>query len=236
MASAPVQGSAVLVHGAWGRPEDWQWVQRLLEDAGVTVQVVDLPSHRGTGAGLLEDGRTVREAIAGLAPPVVLAGWSYGAPVVCEAASPGAVSHLVLVDGIPPDASRRADLLWIDADPNVITLGDGRAVLGNDFWVEDDATSPFPEAVREHFRSSPRRPAGREVFETRAPSQDGWRAVPTTVLIGRDDPFFPPPAREDVGRRFADVRLVDGDHFVIFRTPELVADVVLEALARAGTR
>jgi hypothetical protein len=35
-------GSAILVHGSGGRPEDWRWVQRPLTDTGVSVIALDL--------------------------------------------------------------------------------------------------------------------------------------------------------------------------------------------------
>ena len=39
-------GSVVLVHGLWSWPEDWRWVRRLLDGAGLQVTCPDLPSHR----------------------------------------------------------------------------------------------------------------------------------------------------------------------------------------------
>src|SRR6187402_2044762 len=70
-------GTAVLVHGLWGNPEDWRWVRELVRDAGAVVVAPDLPSHRAPRAGLLDDAEEVREIIRGAIPPVVVAGWSY---------------------------------------------------------------------------------------------------------------------------------------------------------------
>lgn len=78
--------SVVLVHGMWGRPGDWQWVQRRLNDRGVEVLVPDLPSHQFPDAGFLDDVEEVKAAIRSSAPPTCVAGWSYGCDVVGVAA------------------------------------------------------------------------------------------------------------------------------------------------------
>ena len=39
-------GNVVLVHGAWSSPADWRWVEDLLINAGVSVNALDLASHR----------------------------------------------------------------------------------------------------------------------------------------------------------------------------------------------
>ena len=67
-------GSAVLVHGLWGNPEDWRWVSRLLEAANVHVRVPDLPTHRSPSATLADDAEEVRRAIKLCSAPV----WSGG--------------------------------------------------------------------------------------------------------------------------------------------------------------
>ena len=58
------RGSAVLVHGGWGNPEDWRWVRQLLESAGVHVEAPDLPSHRSADAA----GGAHRSAVAAVVP------------------------------------------------------------------------------------------------------------------------------------------------------------------------
>ena len=91
-------GGAVLVHGLWGRPVDWRWVGRLLEDADVQVITPDLPSHRMSTAGLADDAAEVREAIRACTPPVAVVGWSYGGSVISlAAAGEGMVARLIYI-------------------------------------------------------------------------------------------------------------------------------------------
>ena len=98
----------MLVHGAWGNPGDWQWVQRPLENRGVHVSVPDLPSHRSASAGLAEDAKEVRAAIQGSPSPVVVVGWSYGGTVIGPAAmGESSVVRLIYVADIRnPQVSR----------------------------------------------------------------------------------------------------------------------------------
>ena len=45
-------GTAVLVHGAWSSPADWQWVADCLHAQDIQAVMPDLPSHRaGQRAG-----------------------------------------------------------------------------------------------------------------------------------------------------------------------------------------
>ncbi|HLL61993.1 MAG TPA: alpha/beta hydrolase, partial [Propionibacteriaceae bacterium] len=97
-----VRGSAVLVHGLWGNPDDWQWVRSSLEAAGVRVTVPDLPSHLSTEAGLTADAKAVRHEIRSGPAPVVAVGWSYGGTVISVAAAgEPSVRHLVYVSDVP---------------------------------------------------------------------------------------------------------------------------------------
>lgn len=47
--------TAVLVHGGWGNPTDWRFVERLLVARSVTVVAPDLPSRRSASATRADD-------------------------------------------------------------------------------------------------------------------------------------------------------------------------------------
>lgn len=57
-----------------------------------------------------------------------------------------------------------------------------------------------------------------------------WETIPTTVLLGLDDDLVPAEEREIAKQCTNDVRLVETDHFIIFRQPELVSKVIIDAL------
>jgi pimeloyl-ACP methyl ester carboxylesterase len=230
-ASGRFVGAAVLVHGLWGNPHDWRWVRGLLEDADVLVITPDLPSHRTPTAGLAEDAAEVRHAVGACAPPVAAIGWSYGGSVISLAAAGGeSVSRLIYIADIPrPAGFPGEDLSWIDADPHVLVHPDGRFVLDNNLWLKDEGGT-FPEEVYKHFRDHPRRLVTRATHG--AQPEAAWETTPTTVLIGERDNMLSESDRKWAEEHLYDVRLIDTDHFIIFRHPELVAQLVLEALGR----
>lgn len=222
-------GCAVLVHGLWGRPVDWRWVRALLEDADVQVITPDLPSHSTPTAGLAEDANVVREALRACSPPLAAVGWSYGGSVISlAAAGEGAVTRLIYVSDIPKPAGFPGDDLgWIDADPHILVCPDGRFVLNNDLWLKDEGQT-FTEEVLGHFLDHPRRVVTRATHG--AQPEAAWETTPTTVLIGEGDNLLSEADRKWAAEHLNHVRVIDADHFIIFRHPEVVAQLVLEAL------
>ncbi|MCX2750089.1 alpha/beta hydrolase [Arthrobacter sp. MI7-26] len=219
--------SVVLVHGMWGRPGDWQWVQRRLEDRGVGVLVPDLPSHRLPDAGFLDDVEEVKAAIRSSAPPTCVAGWSYGADVIGVAAEGEAnVARLVYVSSVPqkihPDPR---DGGIFDGSPIMVWDDQDRFVL-NDAWKEG---RDFRPEVWEHYATNPLRAVTRRTLSDPIPAA-AWEHIPTTILLGNRDDLNGEQQRVWAREAVADVRDVDSDHFVPHNIPEIVADVLLEDL------
>ena len=227
----PRLGDAVLVHGLWGNPGDWRWVRRILEDSNVQVHVPDLPTHRSSTATLADDADEVRQAIRSCSPPVVVVGWSYGGRVISIAADgETSVVQLVYVADIPkPPSSQGEDDNWLDDDPHILTGPDGMCVLDNEWWLNEEAGATFPREVQQHCREHPRRPATRTTL-TDPQTTAAWQTIATTVLAGRSDPLLTDAERRWATDHLDDVRLLDTDHFIIFRQPEVVATAVLEAM------
>jgi len=224
-------GSAVMVHGLWGNPEDWHWVAELLERRGVQVQALDLPSHSSTTHGLAEDAEAVRRAIRSCQPPVVAVGWSYGGDVISMAAvDEPSVCHLVYVSALPrPRTEERSDVSWLEDDPKIRVSADGSYVLDNDLWLtQDDAVKTFPPDVLAHLRRHPRRWALPGVDDPQ--SEASWESVPTTVIIGSADDLISDDDRARALEHFVDVQILPTDHFIIFRHPDAVSDAVIRAL------
>ncbi len=91
----------VLVHGAWHGPWAWDRVVPLLHASGARTLTPDLGAPGDHG--LHDDACTVATALDTVpeGEELILVGHSYAGLVVREAADlrPGAVDHLVLVDG-----------------------------------------------------------------------------------------------------------------------------------------
>lgn len=232
-----VPQGVVLVHGMWGVPEDWAWVQRALrERSEAQVTAADLPSHRVPGAGLLEDAEEVRAAIAASPAPTVVVGWSYGCDAVGIAAhGMGNVARLVYVSSPPlrlqPDDR---DASWVDSMEHMLYDDQGRHALDGDWWLsEDDAGKRLPDDVRAFLKNHPRRYATKKTRSDPVPAQ-AWAEIPTTVLLGATDNLTGPEARAWAREAVSDVRDIDTDHFMLFNRPDVIADVILEPLGSAG--
>lgn len=230
--AGPVRGSAVLVHGLWGNPGDWEWVRRRLETADVHVEVPDLPSHLSAASGLMSDADAVREVIRSCPHPVVAVGWSYGGSVISMAAAgEQSVSHLIYVSDIPsPPQDRSTGWDWIRDHPHVHLVDGGTFVLDNDLWLDEEASRTFPEDVKVHLRQRPRRPVSWAATDPQ--TEAGWKSIPTTVLIGRHDQLLSDEQRSWAAEHLDDVRVLETDHFVIFRDPDSVSRAVIEVLDR----
>lgn len=239
-----MQGAAVLVHGAWSNPDDWRWVAALLEADGVDVRAVDLLSHRSTTATRADDVAEVMAAIRASAPPVVVVGWSYGGTVI-DGLDPDRLDP----DREDPDGLGVVRLVYVATFPtgtgpdevppphepdlsHVAFLDDGTCVLDDDWWLAHDEVGSLPPDVQDHLHDHRRRPIALGAWaegEPRCP----WRRVATTLVLGRADTTQSPAQQTWAADRFDDVRIVDGDHFILWRAPEVLAAVVEEALGGA---
>jgi pimeloyl-ACP methyl ester carboxylesterase len=176
------RGSAVLVHGLWGFPDDWQWVRPLLEADNIRVLTPDLPSQRSSSAGLADDADEVRRAIRACAPPVVVAGWSHGGPVISMAAAgESSVIRLIYIGEIP--RRQIEDPSWIYSDPNVRIGDDGTIRLVGNWWLEDQGAALFTGEVADYLQRVGRRPSSLATL-TDPQTAAAWETIPTTVLIG----------------------------------------------------
>jgi pimeloyl-ACP methyl ester carboxylesterase len=215
----------------WSSPADWRWVAERLRDNDVEVVIPDLPSHRIASAGLTADAAEVRRTIASAGAPVVAVGWSYGCAVIHEAAREPSVAHLVYIAGIPnpdPDLFPPDEAEEEEEDEHILMLDDGTFVLDNDWWLNEEAGTTMPSHVLAHLREHPRRPASSATWSDPSTAA-AWDSIPTTMIIGRFDDLVPADRVAWAERHF-DVRILDTDHFIIFREPGFVADVVLEKL------
>jgi pimeloyl-ACP methyl ester carboxylesterase len=171
---------------------------------------------------------------------VTVVGWSYGGAVVSDMTDVRSVDRLPYVGYVPspadPASPARFDpslplTAMTRAAPWLLTPDDSTVVLDNDWWLNTEQVRAWPEDVVRHLRDHPRRPIARAAWLA-PPVAEAWRAVPTTLVIGRDDQFVPPDKQEEACERFDDVRLVDGDHFLGWLRPTLLSNIIAERVVR----
>jgi pimeloyl-ACP methyl ester carboxylesterase len=216
----------VLVPGAGGQAWYWHRLAAELQRRGRQVVAVDLPAG-DDDAGLAAYADAV-VAAAGDADDVCLVAQSMGgltAPLVCGRLP---VTLLVLVNAMIPRPGETGGEWWT-------ATGHAQAREGQE---PDDVTDLFhdvPEDVVADAMREPFAQSGRP-FEDPWPLPR-WPDVPTRVVAGRDDRFFPLAFQ----RRTAQERLglpvdeVPGGHLVALSRPVELADRLVAYLSSQAT-
>jgi pimeloyl-ACP methyl ester carboxylesterase len=215
----------VLIHGA-SDAFYWHRVAPLLEKRGHEVIAPDLPIG-DDNAGFADYADTVVEAV-GHRSDVVVVGQSMGAftaPIVCQRVP---VELLVLVAPMIPAPGETPGEWWGNTgQPQAQRELDERE--GRDPDAAFDVVTTFLHDVPDEVVAA--------VLEHGVPGQsesifaqpwplESWPAVPTRVLVARDDRLFP----LDLARRLAKERLgitpdeIPGGHLVAFGHPDALVD------------
>jgi pimeloyl-ACP methyl ester carboxylesterase len=225
------QRSFVLVPGAGGNAGFWQLVEPLLHKAGFHSVAVSLPNWPGA---TLADQADAIVATAEAAAEITVVAQSMGAFSAPLARDRLAVAELVLLNAMIPAPGETAGEWWANT-------GQADAMRSNDLREDRDPDTGFdaqtyflhdlsPDVLALLMSSGEEEPAG-SLFETRFPL-GRWPDVPTTVLAGRDDRFFP----FDFQRRVARDRLglevepLPGGHLLALSQPEALVARLLQDL------
>jgi pimeloyl-ACP methyl ester carboxylesterase len=229
---APMQQrSFILVPGAGGNAGYWQLVEPLIQNAGFRSVAVSLPNWPGA---TLTDQADAIVAAAGAAGDVTLVAQSMGAfsaPLTCERLS---VAELVLVNAMIPAPGETAGAWWSDT-------GQAEAMRANDLREGRDPDAGFdaqvhflhdlpPDVVALLMSSGDEEPAA-SLFETGFPLAS-WPDVPTTVLAGRDDRFFPYEFQRRVARERLglEAEQLPGGHLLALSRPAALVERLLSDL------
>jgi pimeloyl-ACP methyl ester carboxylesterase len=206
----------VLIHGAGDGAWYWHLVEPELRDRGHDVVAPDLPSD-DESAGLSEYADVVLDAIGDRAELVVVA-QSFGgftAPLVCDRV---AAELLVLVAGMIPSPGEAPEDWWANTRYEREVREQDDDVIAT--YYHDVPPELASEALKRE-RAHPSATSMREPWPLQA-----WPAVPTRLLLCRDDRLFPVAFL----RRVADERLgitpdeIGGGHCVALSRPKELAD------------
>lgn len=216
----------VLIPGAGGAAWYWSRVVPLLQRAGHEAVAVDLPGD-DESAGLPEYARRVLEAVGGR-QDVVLVAQSLGgftAPLVCEKAP---VAGLVLVNAMIPVPGETPGAWW---DNTGWAAAQQSAAQAHGYSTEFDTDTYFlhdvpPEVAAEG--EPHQRPEANRVFESVCNFTD-WPRIPTRVLTGKGDRFFPLAFQQRLARERLGIEpdVLPGGHLLALANPDGVADYLL---------
>jgi pimeloyl-ACP methyl ester carboxylesterase len=223
-----VVSTFVLIPGAGGAAWYWGRIVPLLQGAGHQAVAVDLPGD-DESAGLAEYTRLVVEAI-GEHQGVVLVAQSLGgftAPLVCEKAS---VGELVLVNAMIPVPGETPGAWW---DNTGWAAAQQSAAKTHGYSTGFDTDTYFLHDVPPDIAAEGephQRPEANAAFESKC-TFAAWPRIPTRVLSGEGDRFFP----LDFQRRVAGERLgiepdvIPGGHLLALANPDGVAKYLLRS-------
>jgi pimeloyl-ACP methyl ester carboxylesterase len=214
----------VLIPGAGGNAEYWSLLVRELERRGHEAIAVDIP-EQDPALGLPEYADIVVAAIDGR-DGVVLVAQSLGGFTAPMVATRVPVAMIVLVNAMIPLPGETPGAWWDDVESGAARRADD-AAAGRDgaFDLETYFLHDLSDEARAVLFARPAYEPSNTPFDQ--PCEfERWPDVPTKVLIGADDRFFP----ADFQRRVAKDRLgldadeIPGGHLVALSNPEAVAD------------
>lgn len=232
--------TVVLVHGAFAESASWNGVVERLRARDVDVVAVANPLR-----GIPGDAAYLRDVLATIDGPVVLAAHSYGGMIITEAAAGSSqVAALVYVCAFAPQQGESAFDLSNKFPGG--TLGDALNAYplstgGQDFAIRPDAfhhqfCADVPAGTAA-LMSATQRPVTAEALTTGLPtSNPAWQGIPSWFVFSDQDLNIPVALHRFMADRAAakGVREIAGaSHALSVSQPEAVTASILEAVAAA---
>ncbi len=220
-----VMHTFILIPGAGGAAWYWSRVAERLRAAGHEAIAVDLPGD-DEDADLNAYAQLVVDAV-GDRDDVGLVAQSLGGFTAAAALERVAATSLHFVNAMIPVAGERAGQWWANTRALDARMAAARAGGYGEFdlqtyFLHDVA----PEVAAEG--EPHQRPEAGAVFESVC-DFSGWPAIPTRVLCGADDRFFPLEFQRTVARERIGIEpdVLPGGHLMALSQPDLVADYLL---------
>lgn len=236
-----IKPTIVLVHGAFADASSWNAVIVKLEQDGYTVC-----APPNMLRGLRSDAAIISRYIAKIPGPVVLVGHSYGGSVISVASARAKnVKALVYVDAFLPDTGDSAlSLLTSVAGPPppkdlyiqipfTTATGHDTDMYLNPKYYGDVFASAEPSNVSK-LMATTQRPITASALNDKAPAAEGWKTIPSWVVIGDADKVIPPKLMLSMATRAKSTisHAPGGDHPSMLAHPEVtVAAITAAAVA-----
>jgi pimeloyl-ACP methyl ester carboxylesterase len=230
--------TVVLVHGAFADGSSWNGVIERLLEKGVKVTAPANPLR-----GIAYDSAYTAGIFAQTPGPVLAVGHSYGGAVITNAASAATnVVGLVFVAAFAPEEGETLGEASANSKDSVLNsamvslqypTGGGTAV---EFAIDPtklhDAFAADLPAAQAALMAATQRPVAEAAFSEPS-GPPAWRRLPSwTVLATGDKAAGTDVVRAQAQRAGATITEVEGSHVIMISQPQVVADVILAALAR----
>jgi len=220
--------SVVLAHGAWADGSSWAQVITPLLAAGHNVSAAPLPlTSFDADVGALE--RTL-ERVPG---PVVLVAHAYAGAVIAAARNER-VKVLVYITALAPDQGETvADVFYRAAPhPRAPKLApDSHGLIYLPESAFGAAFAPNASVEQQALLAAVQRPIDRACISTPLP-RPRWRDLPSWFLVAEQDHMILPETQRFMAQRMrARVRAHNVDHAPIVTAPNVVVDIIRDAIA-----
>jgi pimeloyl-ACP methyl ester carboxylesterase len=227
MSESTRTSSVVLVHGAWADGSSWNDIIVPLLSKGLNVLAAPLPL-----TSLSDDIAALDRALERTDGPVVLAAHAYAGAVIA-ASTNERVRSLVFVAALAPDEGETVAEVFYREKPHPQApqlAPDSHGLI----WMPQDA---FGSAFSQH--ASPeraalfavtQRPIAVACIQQKAP-RPAWKVKPSWYLVAEEDRMINPSTQLFMAQRMgARIRSAKVDHTPLVTAPELVIEVILEAV------
>jgi pimeloyl-ACP methyl ester carboxylesterase len=222
--------AVVLVHGAQHGSWCWERVVPLLEERGLDVATLDLPTTGPPGderPGLADDVAAVRVVLDDTPGQKLLVGHSYGGTVVTAAAAGRAdVARLIYLCAAMLDVGESGASVFASAgiDASWLVLRDGLMWPNLDVSGElflGDCDPATQRAAVERLRPMSLVPHGEPVPEA------AWHSIPSTYVVCTLDKAIPVQVQRTVfAPRAQEVLELEASHSPFYSQPRAVAELL----------
>jgi pimeloyl-ACP methyl ester carboxylesterase len=220
--------TVVLAHGAWADGSSWAKVIARLKEQGTNVLAAPIPLTT-----LADDVAALDRTIERASGRVVLVGHAYAGAVIASTRSEKVVS-LVYVAALAPDEGETVADVFYRVAPHPLApklAPDSHGLI----YLPDDAfkTAFAPDASIEEqaILAAVQRPIAAPCISV-AVARPLWKDRPSWFLIAEEDRMIVQETQQFMAERMkAKVRSHPVDHSPIITDPDVVLDIIREAIA-----
>jgi pimeloyl-ACP methyl ester carboxylesterase len=233
MNASRTTASVVLVHGAWADGSSWTRVIKSLQSRGLRVLAAPIPL-----TSLSDDVAALERALERTDGPVVLVAHAYAGAVI-GASFNERVRSLVFIAALTPDQDETVGEVFYREKPHPAApqlAPDNHGFI----WMPDErfGIAFCQQASRDEaaLLAATQRPIALACIQEKAP-RPAWRLRPSWYLVAEEDRMINPATQLFLARRMgAQIRSERVDHAPLVTAPDLVVEIILEAVTSVAAR
>jgi pimeloyl-ACP methyl ester carboxylesterase len=231
--------TVVLVHGAFADASSWNGVIERLQARSVPVTAPPNPLR-----GISIDSAYIASVFDQTPGPVLAVGHSYGGAVITNAAARAEnIVGLVYIAAFAPEEGETLGAVEAGSKDSVLNAAlvsrrypsAGGGVGGVEFAIDParirDAFAGDLPAEQTAVMAATQRPVADLAF-SEASGPPAWKRLPSWAVVATGDKAAGADViRAEAERAGAKITEVEGSHVIMISQPQVVTDVILEALA-----